>query len=216
MGISFVNYQTGSAANASTVSCNKPSGVADDDILVAVIGNFNDKTYTNPSGWSTLVGVTDDPSMHVCWKKAASEGASWSWTASASAYHHMIVLAYRGCDLTNPINAYVSTAYSGDDANMRCHSVTTDAANCMVLALGCTYYDMGPCTAPSGYTERYDGAYDAIHLFAGEKLYASAGATEDQDIVLGDGYAGYKRGVHVALKPAAASSVTFKPRIILI
>lgn len=120
----------------------------------------------------------------------------------------MIVLAYRGCDLTNPINAYVSTAYSGDDANMRCHSITTTAANCMVLALGATYYDMGPCTAPSGYTERYDGAYDVIHLFAGEKVYASAGATGDQDIVLTAGYAGYKRGVHVALKPAAAGGMS--------
>jgi hypothetical protein len=76
-----VASQSFSAANNVTV--NKPSGIVDDDLMIAVIAvaTTNPGTITPPTGWTEIasqMGAAPFTKVYVKW--ASSEGASYQWS----------------------------------------------------------------------------------------------------------------------------------------
>lgn len=119
MTISFVAASTGNSSPYGTsMSLAKPSGVANGDVMIAIIGG-NPSTL---SGWTKIGASTTPPNssggpMGVFYKKASSEGSSYSWTVSGSYFCCGTIVAYRGCDPTTPVDtAHTSIAVdSGSD-----------------------------------------------------------------------------------------------------
>jgi hypothetical protein len=81
------NTTAGNAAGTS-LTLNKPASTVDNDILLVIITLENADTITAPAGWTKLPAVSGvqpngagtDYQFNVWWKRAASEGASWTWT----------------------------------------------------------------------------------------------------------------------------------------
>lgn len=210
MAIAYVNSTTGTASSSSSLSIPVPDEwVQDGQLLICIVGDSQAPvTYTEPSGWTTIFEVTSDPCHHIAYKIADSESGSWSWSKSKSCGSNWVVIGFSGVDKTNPIGVTDDTTYKTNDSTLRHHSITTTVANALVLAIGVVYYDMIPTTPPSGYTKRVDfqdtddGSWAAFII--SEKLYASTGATGDQDTVCSVTDP-TKWGYHVELKPAAAA-----------
>lgn len=94
----------GSAGNASggSLTLNKPSAVADGDLLVvtAYLESDTNTWTTIPSGWNTSAALTIVNTgaffVQVFWKIAASEGASWAWVPTTNAWRTLSIASYTG------------------------------------------------------------------------------------------------------------------------
>src|SRR5262245_20577042 len=100
MAVAFRSVSTKSFLATSTVTLDKPSGVADGDLLLAAIYTDPQTRSVNsaPSGWTSLTGsqlaISNDAGAECYWKIASSEGASWNWGYSGAVDGAGIVLAY--------------------------------------------------------------------------------------------------------------------------
>lgn len=209
--MAYVAKTEGYAQNATDLVGTKPAGLQGGDVLIAVIGVASNPTYTPPDGWELAASGYTNLGLRVYTKlatgtlgEASTEPASWTWVASAASYHNIVVLAYRGCDPTDPVFGAVSTAYSTLDLYIRCHSIAGTPAGAIAIACGVYWYEEGPGEPPSGYTERadYRGGSTAAQVYACDRVLAAGGDTGDQDIVLAADE-DYKRGAHVVLRSAA-------------
>lgn len=209
MAIAYVNSTTGTASLSSSFSIPVPAWVQDGQLLICIVGDSKAPvTYTEPSGWTTIFEVTSNPCHHIAYKIASSESGSWSWSKSKSCGSNWVVIGFSGVDKTNPIGATDDTTYHISNSTLRHHSITTTVANALVLAIGVVFYNLIPTTPPSGYTKRVDFQYTYVSWAAfviSEKLYASTGATGDQDTVCSITDTIHKWGYHVELKPAAVA-----------
>lgn len=108
MAISYVaaaNNTNGNSTSAFVV--NKPTGTAEDDLLVAAI--VSTTTYTPPSGW-TLIETTWSTSFAsrfiMVWYKAAgaSEPSNYTLRTASGTPHSDAggIITLRGAHLTNP------------------------------------------------------------------------------------------------------------------
>jgi len=187
---------TGTAANGSATSLAlaRPSGVAAGDVLVAHAvfhsHSFTAPQITAPSGWSTV--RIDDDANHVVagvfWRKATgSEPSSYTFTnvsGDTSQQGTGAIIAYRGLDPVNPIDAHAgSTDVTGSDSVVA-PSVTTTRPGARLLSLIGVYgNDQGPASPPGGMTERYEGTVQSeasiVEVLgeAADELRSSAGAT---------------------------------------
>ena len=104
----------GTQTALNTTSISKVTGVVDDDLMiVSVIVYDNTVTITPPAGWTlagsaTISGGTATKHA-VYYKKAASEGSSYSFTNSGGAYTDLLSIAYSGVDTTTPMDATATT-----------------------------------------------------------------------------------------------------------
>lgn len=124
--------QRGSATNATNanvaasggLACNKPTGVASGDVLVAIVTTNDDTSLGGPASWTKQVdkvaGTAGTDHFEVTiWTKVAggSEGASYTWTKSAGATASPMVItitAWQGVDNTTPV---LGTANAGFNTN---------------------------------------------------------------------------------------------------
>ncbi len=118
-------------------------------------------TVTPPAGWTAIgspTSVTDGggfvPNLHLFWKRANSEGSSYTF-AHASASSEVLIASYSGCVATgSPIGAISSnTGASGTVTSAT--GITTTAANSRVL-LAQHGWNIGTATPPAGMTERFE------------------------------------------------------------
>lgn len=94
--------------NSSTCTVNKPSGVADGDLLVATIIIYNNNTINSvPSGWTLLESNTDLSSfrMYTYYKIASSEPSTWDWGFNAGSDWVYMCARFDGMSPTSTITA---------------------------------------------------------------------------------------------------------------
>lgn len=97
---------------AADVVLTKPTGVAEDDILIVTIScdDASDPDFTTPGGWTLLFHqeVTSGGDHEVtCFYKVAgaSEPSSYTFTATGNTEQKIgMIRAYRGVDTTTPIS----------------------------------------------------------------------------------------------------------------
>jgi hypothetical protein len=90
----WVGGETATSASGTTLVINKPSGTAENDLLVAICVRANTGgNWTGPSGWTE---AADANGISVHYKTAgASEGSSYTFTASGTNVNFGIIMTFR-------------------------------------------------------------------------------------------------------------------------
>jgi hypothetical protein len=179
----------------NTSSVSRPTVTAGDLMLMFVVVDYANATFTPPSGW-TLGDAYDNngafnSEARWYWKIAgSSEAASYSVTISGNPGGNntggAVIAAWSGAHQTTPINAYAQTQSGTGATTIPCPSVTTTVAD---TTLVCFYGDRGDFssttyTPPSGMTERFDDRFGSPGGEPGsiaDKAVAAIGATGTQN-----------------------------------
>ncbi len=136
--MAFRATSTRSAASSATATGDRPTGVADDDILLALVQHSASSATidTSPSGWVELHAGTSpgDFSLSIWWKKASSEPATWDWVWSASGAVRVDVTAHSGRDTTTPIHQSDADDLGGGTGQTISTSVVTTLAGTDLVA----------------------------------------------------------------------------------
>jgi hypothetical protein len=214
---------TGTAGNASAsgnLVLNKPSAVADGDLLIvsAYLESDTNTWTTVPSGWTQdttnlQIANTGAFKLQVFWKIAASEGASWTWANSVAGWRVLSVAAYTGATGVGATRVDVRSSAQADTAlagSQTAPSVTTTAANDLVTFNYANFSGTDPAGAQVGFC-----ATLAVTLGSCEISYALkavAGATGTSAPNGGIGSQDYA-ALHVAwfLDTGGGATVTVKP-----
>jgi len=186
-----------SAGQAESLVINVPTGVQDDDLLLAIVGQaeHNQNNIVTPAGWTLVQNlVVGDPptqaaEVSVFNRTASSEPASYTFEITPSTsgmVGHM--LAYRGVDTNDPINQLgTEISPDGDDGDPAAPSVTTTHDNEMVLYIGFSddnevptpesnYYPTDSGVVGRQATETTSGD-NGMALGTADEIRASPGAT---------------------------------------
>lgn len=113
--------ETATSPSAGTLVVNRPAGVQDGDVLIAV-GCHNEAAFSSQGGFTLHTSVTGATtpntfSVHLWRKVASSEPSTYTFTGDTVAGAPLIVAvsAWRGVDTTTPIDTVTSTG-GGDTA----------------------------------------------------------------------------------------------------
>lgn len=211
-----IAYRAGSTAgNASggNLTINKPTGTLDGDILVAVLYR-EAGTWTLPSGWaqwgSDQRDFGNNMYLTVAWKRASSEGASYTFNLSTTTWRIAAMAAFSGCIASgDPID--VGPTGRGTNENGAsvaipiASSITTTTANAMRVALHANYNGTDVTAGSSGYTAGAQVGGCEIWY----SLQAAAGSSGDKAFA---GMSGSDTGkwasFHLALKEAVAGGTS--------
>lgn len=179
----FVASSTNTASSATSLACNKPTGTAANNLLVAHTVNYLSDTATMvaPAGWRKIRGpdrvlTTDQIAAYTFYKVAdGTEGSSFTFTNSISGYLECEISTYSGVDYAIPMN----TATSGNSgtATTRTGTGITTSVDNSKLILHSAGFGGTPNSVPSGMTNRalWDGPM-AVY----DQTISTAGATGDK------------------------------------
>ena len=177
--IAFRSVASTTYAQRTNTTVNKPAGTSDNDILIAglfVGATGTAPTPTAPAGWTqigTASSVTDIPGFNgtfrVFWKRAAGEGASYTFT-HASGSSQAFIAAYSGCVTSgSPVDTF--SVNSGTGSTAAATGITTAGTNEMLLWVEHNW-DIAAVTPPAGMTERFEGL-----IYLADVRQTAAGAT---------------------------------------
>lgn len=194
------------AANGTSVSAAKPSGVIPGDLLLAVFTN-NKQTVTRPSGWTQLfllnASTGNSWSTGVYWKVAGtSEPTSYAFSVPSAAPLVLSLSAWSNVDTTTPIGTDHARVASG--ALSEPHTGPTasvSAANGRLIHIRAVRYvgSTVPTFTASGVTELVDAG-----VFSGGSVcYANVQYAATADYV----GAGSKAGKAITCSQAESDNV---------
>lgn len=174
------------SAGTSSLSCNKPVGTIDGDVLAAGVLCGSPNVVTPPAGWglrysSGTFGPTKQ--MLVYTKLASSEGASWAWGFGTSNGAVIEVVALSGREATAVPNAEGGQT-NASSANVVAPSISPPADNCDLVGFFGTDAST-TFTAPGTMTEREDAVGAARTMELATEVLGAAGATGTRTAVAG-------------------------------
>lgn len=186
MAWAYVNATSNSAAGGSTsLTLNKPSGVADGDLLVAVIATSSNTTFTPPAGWTSVASYNDGAdtsTIEMWWKIASGEGASWQWTFGSTKAAGGVVAYTPSAGYEPALQTSTTNETAAPDTVVTASGFTTTHANTLLFGAFAAP-DTGASKTfapPSGMSERVDigeGASSSISVEVATEVQGSAGAT---------------------------------------
>lgn len=187
------------SGESTTVSVNKPAGVADGDILLAlmVVGDAASPTWTGDTGFSET-GLFDqgaDPGLRAAIKTAASEGSSYTFTSSRDDELCAQVLAFRFAAL-EASGSVVTRSGNGD---LVLSSITA-ALGWLVGAVGSGKQAARTHSTPSGMALELDTRNGSTFLTSYLE-HVAAGSTGTRTSTIGGG-AGTAAGALINIKSA--------------
>ena len=202
----FRAAETAGNSLGTSLTITKPTGTAEDDILIGFLAFENNEAVT-ASGW-TLIATAEESATWEghCWYKraGASEPADYTWSWTSSKWRNGIILAYSGGITSgNPIDVSSTNFESGADTSVECLTITTTVVDTMIVGLAGNINGAGAWTPPSGMTERIDistpvSAADVTQASAGatgEKVFTAPSSSKDVSFLL-------------AIKPPAAGGIS--------
>lgn len=219
MSFVAVAHSVDSATTAS-LSCNKPTGTVDNDLMFAFIKR-NDSTDPSvvPSGW-TLLGSRVPGGANSFWlyyKLAASEGASYTWDWAASGRTGISIVTRRGeFNIASPIDVVSNTSYVTSDTTLRAAAVSAASVNSTILFFGGNHTATATTatvpSSPSTFTEDvdYHDGNGRFHRYMASLLWTGSGSTGDIDATL-SATSTDKHAFAVILNPDTGGSVTKTP-----
>lgn len=164
--IASTTYSTGNTG----ITLNKPAGTVNDDILIAAIMSNGDwdPGFTIPSGWTEYTGIAiitwgapGTGRFRVFWKRASSEGASWTWSWTGALGTSGAVSAYSGAVASGDPNDVAPSSAFGHDGAPTAPSITTATDSSLLIMIGNTWNGGSTWTEPSSpeaFTQRGDPA----------------------------------------------------------
>jgi hypothetical protein len=128
----------GSAALATSLVCNVPSGVQAGDILVWLItGSTPTNPATDPAGWTRAQFATTTGVNAALWYRVSggSEPATYTSPTLTSAQQAYAMVAYSGVDNVTPLDVAMPAASAGTTA-MAFPAITPVTTGAWVLGIG--------------------------------------------------------------------------------
>jgi len=198
---------------AGTLNVNTPR-VADDDVLVAILGKEDDFTITAPAGWvkaADLSSTAGNDLYSGVWYKtisnAASEPASYAFTNNDSTAEEVFywVGSFENVDLTNVLDVTPNWNYVQNELNPIAPSITTVTDEAYVIAAWTVMYNNIVGMPGGSWDTLVDevGISSRVMHVVGQN-FSSAGATGD--VAISGLGAGDDTNVgQFALRPRAAA-----------
>lgn len=166
----FVASAQASQEPAAAITCNKPTGTAEGDIMFAWIANRNSSNYemgTVASGWTAVeelygknVATLNDLYNFCLYYKVAgaSEPADYTFTWGGVCKQAIVIATFRrNFDSSDPIDVQSSGHYGGNDYTMRAATITPTGTKQTILYFGAMYdTDSATATPPTDYIEDVD------------------------------------------------------------
>jgi len=196
------------ATKATSVSVNIPSGVTDNDILIAQVTTYvTTANITPPAGWNVIgTKITNDTGLasSLFWKKASSEVGPYVWNFDTSTYQVVTVLDYYNTsDLT--AGNYESSSQIQNSNQVTASQLTTSTANEMLIYFG-EVLGNTTITVPTNMTGR-TGSAGGPQI--ADQIINTAGPTGTRTGVAG--ITGSNIGQLLAIKPIAIPTPTPTP-----
>lgn len=217
MAGSFVASTQSNTAGGTDLTCNKPTGTTDNDIML--VRAYSGVACSAPAGWTQIGTDLQSPSgkyIYCWWKRASSEGADYAFALASGSYGAVCISSWRGFQATgDPIHAFSNTGYVTSNTTIRAATLDTTIPTFLIW-LGSSNANPAPTvTSPDGYTEDHDfGEYYYSMFVAHKDCSAWTGTTGSVDGTL-SGTITAKHAMLVALAlPVVAA--TFVPRVIVI
>ncbi|TBE67432.1 hypothetical protein [Rhizobium ruizarguesonis] len=212
MTVAFGSSSSTTYAGRAALTVTAPPGIADGDVLLAlIIWADSGNTLTPPSGWAQVgSGVTASDGSFllnsaVFTKVAAGESGDYTWTLRTTGSTQGLILRYSGAN--GDVNAFsanmIGANYGTQDRDAT--SITTDVDGCVLAYLG---FDWGDYTAdltpPTGFDERVE--VNPL-IYAADALQVTAGATGTVTMQCNASVIDPRGAWLVALEPTASGSV---------
>ena len=209
MSISFVDV-TFEQGSGTTCVADKPPGTTLNDTILALVFSDTQSTVTPPAGWTLLSTQNFDNSgitlyNHVYWKVAGGSEPSTYTFSQASGAPWVLLITYRGCDTTTPIQTFnTASVNTGVSANITFGSLNAAQANsrAVMLASADNVAAWWAGNAPAGWVDRFSPQGETSQ----DKALTSAGATGTQTFFTttsGSPVSFGKCGVMLVLQPSA-------------
>lgn len=161
-----------------------PAGWAPDDVLLLIRGSRGDDAIPTVSGWikpdslPVYVGSSAGCGLSVLYK-VAEEGETSVAIGDAGNHNAGVILAIRGADVTDVINAIGTPVASSESTSLSVGGLTTDAADCLVLTVGYIQDDTSISSAANSDLSSVTEEVDWSHTFGNDgTLYAISGEKE--------------------------------------
>lgn len=144
----YKSQASASATATSTVVVDKPTGTAQDDILVAFAMTSSSNTWTAPAGWTEVL----DTSGRGCFYKVAgaSEGSNYTFTLGGLSDLHVVILCY-----SDAIWQQIGSLSASLADPTVAPSITTTSDNTLVIDF-VTRGSAASYTTPTGWTDIYE------------------------------------------------------------
>jgi putative Ig domain-containing protein len=175
------SVSTKSTKDTTTLTINRPSGLAAGDLMIAGFDVTGTPTITPPAGWTAVRTDTNGTRMRqeIFYRVAGSSvPKSFSWRFSTRGSTAAIILAYRGAATTAPVIDASSGQVNPSSTSIGAPGVTTTSQDSVIVG----FFGMAGSsliTPPTGTIERAEisqnGAPNRIVLEAADEILALAG-----------------------------------------
>lgn len=200
-GIAIVGTATfATSAAATSRVVNKPTGVAQNDVLLAVVTHDGAADVVTASGWSLLQYVSgSDIHAGIYYKIAgASEPSNYTFSTVGSHAIGASIVAYRNVYLSAPIDGY-SIQANAAGAAMPAPAVWSTSTQGRAVFLG-GITNNSAAAPPSSYTELVDSGATGIRVYVAEKQLIANGSTGIPSATISASFASV--AAQVVLRPA--------------
>lgn len=188
--------QQNTSTGASLV-INKPSGTVEGDLMVAFMmgGSTATQTWTAPAGWTEVLDQGAKPNTAIAYKVAgASEGASYTFTASASNN------TQTGCILTYRYAAYDTIGTLVTAANpLVLTSISPTLSQSILLAFGAREAASITIGTPTSMTARVTDSDASLGSYKVADQIVAKGPTGTRSMTTGSTTS--VAGIMLAIKP---------------
>lgn len=189
MAITYVASEYGHGSTTSQ-SCDKPTGVQENDIIIAAVNCNNNVTISDNNGsypYTSAIANRNYNGTSCTYRifyrvVGASDPSSYTFDVSSSNSLCVILSAYRGVDTSSPFDVQCSAStenlnVSPDlDTDVATNSLITQSDGAMIIAVGMgdtSAYTFTDNPGDSFNTRQNEGFYRLTSL--ADKVLASAG-----------------------------------------
>jgi len=219
MAMVYASHASATPSGGTTITINKPTGVVEGDVLIAMLGVAGDGNNpiinSTPGGWPLVgfgqAGASSQRRAGVWYKIAgASEPSSYQWSTNQAINNAVGVIARYTPQLPSAPPGRVDAAAMGDNANPAVApsvNAVTDAPTLISL-----FSSTSPGDSVSGMTERVaiPGTLTGVWIY--DELLSGSGATGTRTW-LNQGSSG--RGWNVAISAENVVEATNRIRMMI-
>jgi len=172
----------------TSLQINKPSGLEDEDILVAfIVKDDNAGTLSPPNDWTQSVYKETTSGHDVTsgiWYKIVEDAddesgnSSYTWThTDGNEQMSGGIFIIKNVNISSPLDASTVSNSGSNDDTIDCPSITTNTDNAMVLTFACKTHTVTGVTEPPGTTEIWSKFINHANSYCSYYIQANAGAT---------------------------------------
>lgn len=196
--ITFVGSSTHRSPDKESLVVPPPSGRQAGDLLLATWGTRNDALSSAdvPTGWTLLTDLYENSFWAgTAYRVASGDDADGFTITSSKARLAGGISAYRGVDITDPIDVWDVDSGGDPRPEMLAPSVTTSEPGALLVA-NFTTRDGGDHTVPTGMTRRWEAGTET----GGDRV----NTTSQDEILTAAGDSGVRSSTHSADRRAWA------------